>query len=85
MKQIRSLDYMQSKLKQPSSKAIYRLIGMDLFGSDTKAQHISRTFQLPETGAAVALVVLWFVCSCVQFGAVLWVLCWECECVALCL
>lgn len=48
--QIRSIDYMQTKVKQPSSKAIYRLVAMDLFGTDTKASHVSRTFQLPATG-----------------------------------
>jgi hypothetical protein len=48
--QIRSLDYMQSKVKQSSSKAIYRLIAMDLFGSDSKTAHVSRIFQLPATG-----------------------------------
>lgn len=48
--QIRSIDYMQTKVKQPSSKAIYRLVGMDLFGTDTKAHHVSRIFQLPHTG-----------------------------------
>lgn len=50
MLQIRSIDYMQTKVKQPSSKAIYRLVAMDLFGSDTKASHVSRIFQLPATG-----------------------------------
>lgn len=50
--QIRSLDYAQTKVKQPSSKAIYRLVAMDMFAADTKASHISRVFQLPQTGAA---------------------------------
>jgi hypothetical protein len=49
--QIRSIDYMQSKLKQPSCKAIYRLVAMDVFSSDPKSSHVSRTFQLPHTGS----------------------------------
>jgi hypothetical protein len=49
--QIRSQDYMRTKLKQASSKAIYRLVGMDLFSSESKAYHVAKQFALPPTGA----------------------------------
>lgn len=48
--QIRSQDYMRSKQKQASSKAIYRLVGMDLFSSESKAYHVAKQFALPATG-----------------------------------
>lgn len=48
--QIRSLDYMTNKLKQGSSKAIYRLVAMDLFATESKAFHVAKTFALPHTG-----------------------------------
>ncbi|KAF6265439.1 hypothetical protein COO60DRAFT_1623849 [Scenedesmus sp. NREL 46B-D3] len=51
--QVRSQDYMRSKLKQASSKAIYRLVGMDLFSTDTKAYHVAKQFALPATGPPV--------------------------------
>lgn len=51
--QIRSQDYMRSKQKQASSKAIYRLVGMDLFSSESKAYHVAKQFALPATGPPV--------------------------------
>jgi hypothetical protein len=47
---VRSKDYMRSKVKQPSSKAIYRLVAMDLFATEAKAFHIAKHFSLPQTG-----------------------------------
>jgi hypothetical protein len=44
-------------VKQPSCKAIYRLVGMDLFSTDNKAYHIAKTFSLPPTGAGRLCVV----------------------------
>jgi hypothetical protein len=57
--QIRSQDYMRSKLKQASSKAIYRLVGMDLFSTETKAYHVAKQFALPATGVQGQLVASW--------------------------
>jgi len=39
---IRSQDYMRTKLKQASSKAIYRLVTMDLFATESKAYHVAK-------------------------------------------
>jgi hypothetical protein len=51
--QIRSTDYAQSKVKQSSGKAIYRLVAMDLFSTDAKAYHVAKTFALPPAGVGV--------------------------------
>lgn len=50
--QIRSQDYMRTKVKQCSSKAFYRLVAMDLFAAETKAYHVAKQFALPVTGEA---------------------------------
>eukprot|EP00879_Flechtneria_rotunda_P007526 GHRR01007895.1.p1 GENE.GHRR01007895.1~~GHRR01007895.1.p1 ORF type:complete len:404 (+),score=176.36 GHRR01007895.1:1764-2975(+) len=50
---IRSQDYMRTKQKQPSGKAIYRLVAMDMFATDTKAFHVAKSFALPPTGPPV--------------------------------
>eukprot|EP00775_Hariotina_reticulata_P011572 gene11572-11716_t len=59
--QVRSTDYMRTKVKQLSSKAIYRLLAMDLFSTETKAYHIAKHFSLPQTGPPV-------VCQAVNGG-----------------
>lgn len=48
--QIRSHDYMTTKVKQPSSKSIYRLFAMDLFSTESKAFHVAKSLTLPPTG-----------------------------------
>eukprot|EP00882_Tetradesmus_deserticola_P020960 GHRQ01022653.1.p4 GENE.GHRQ01022653.1~~GHRQ01022653.1.p4 ORF type:complete len:111 (+),score=42.36 GHRQ01022653.1:1463-1795(+) len=44
---------MRSKQKQASSKAIYQLVGMDLFSTEAKAYHVAKQFALPATGPGV--------------------------------
>lgn len=44
---IRSKDYMRTKIKEPASGAIYRLLGVDMYSFDTKLFHIAQHVELP--------------------------------------
>lgn len=44
---VRSLQYMRTKQKVASGKAIYRLAGIDVYGTPQKAFHVARSMQLP--------------------------------------
>jgi hypothetical protein len=44
---VRSVDYIRTKLKVSSEKAIYRLAGVDVFRTDAKAFHVARLVTLP--------------------------------------
>ena len=44
---IRSKDYMRTKVKEPASGAIYRIIGVDMYSFDTKLSHIAQHVELP--------------------------------------
>jgi hypothetical protein len=39
---------MRTKVKVPSSKAFYRLVGVDFFTCDTKTGHVAQLVQLPQ-------------------------------------
>jgi hypothetical protein len=49
--QVRSVDYMRTKVKVPSSKAFYKLVGVDFFTCDTKTGHVAQLVQLPQVRA----------------------------------
>jgi hypothetical protein len=50
---IRSMDYMKTRVKINSEKAIYRLVAMDLFSTEVKALHVAKHLLLPQTGPPV--------------------------------
>jgi hypothetical protein len=50
--QVRSVDYMRTRVKVPSSKAFYRLVAVDFFTCDTKTDHVAQLVQLPQASAA---------------------------------
>jgi len=43
------MDYMKTKLKTNSEKAIYRLVAMDLFSTEAKTLHVAKHLVLPQT------------------------------------
>jgi hypothetical protein len=45
--EVRSRDYMRSRVKEPSAPALYRPIGVDLFSFDFKLSHLARHVELP--------------------------------------
>lgn len=44
---VRSLNYMRTKVKEPSEDCIYRLLGVDVYHFDFKLYHIAQHVQLP--------------------------------------
>lgn len=46
--QVRSANYMRSKVKEPSGPCVYRLLGVDVYNFDFKLYHIAQHVQLPE-------------------------------------
>jgi hypothetical protein len=44
---VRSLNYMRTKVKEPSEDCIYRLLGVDVYHFDFKLFHIAQHVQLP--------------------------------------
>jgi len=51
--QIRSLDYVKTKIKQPSLPAMYQLVTADVWSLPSKQAHIAQHLQLPPSGSPV--------------------------------
>lgn len=47
--QVRSANYMKSRIKQPCDESVYKLIGVDMYQFDFKIHHIAQHVQLPAT------------------------------------
>ncbi|KAL4439907.1 hypothetical protein ABPG75_002908 [Micractinium tetrahymenae] len=45
---VRSLNYMRTKVKEPSGPCIYQLLGVDIYSFDFKLFHIAQHIQLPD-------------------------------------
>ncbi len=64
---VRGIDYLRTRKKVASDKAIMQLHALDVFATDFKLYHIARHMELPVVPAISEEVLCWYIVIIVTF------------------